>query len=66
MKNQALLFWKDKSKTLTCRLLQFLFGALRVKKYSLDIWPIFIYIYSPVISNDCYPKVNFLGAENLL
>ena len=30
MKNQALLSWKDKSKKLKCRLLQFLFGALRV------------------------------------
>ena len=31
MKNQALFSSKDKSKTLKCRLLQFLFGALRVK-----------------------------------
>ena len=31
MKNQALLFSKDKSKKLKCRLLQFLFGAFRVK-----------------------------------
>ena len=31
MKNQALLSSKDKSKKLKCRLLQFLFGALRVK-----------------------------------
>ena len=30
MKNQALFSWKDKSKKLKCRLLQFLFGALRV------------------------------------
>ena len=30
MKNQALLSLKDKSKKLKCRLLQFLFGALRV------------------------------------
>ena len=30
MKNQALFSSKDKSKTLKCRLLQFLFGALRV------------------------------------
>ena len=33
MKNQALFSSKDKSKKLKCRLLQFLFGALRVKKY---------------------------------
>ena len=30
MKNQALFFSKDKSKTFKCRLLQFLFGTLRV------------------------------------
>ena len=31
MKNQALFSSKDKSKKLRCRLLQFLFGALRVE-----------------------------------
>ena len=31
MKNQALFSLKDKSKKLKCRLLQFLFGALRIK-----------------------------------
>ena len=30
MKNQALFSSKDKSKKLKCRLLQFLFGTLRV------------------------------------
>ena len=30
MKNQALFSSKDKSKKLKCRLLQYLFGALRV------------------------------------
>ena len=30
MKNQALFSSKDKSKKLICRLLQYLFGALRV------------------------------------
>ena len=34
MKNQALFSWKDKSKKLKCRLLQFLFGALRVNNFS--------------------------------
>ena len=34
MKNQALFSSKDKSKNLKCRLLQFLFGALRVKEWS--------------------------------
>ena len=32
MKNQALFSSKDKSKKFKCRLLQFLFGALRVKQ----------------------------------
>ena len=31
MKNQALFSLKDKSKKLKCRLLQFLFSALRIK-----------------------------------
>ena len=33
MKNQALFSLKDKSKKLKCRLLQFLFGALRIKSF---------------------------------
>ena len=33
MKNQALFSSKDKSKKLKCCLLQFLFGAVRVKVY---------------------------------
>ena len=33
MKNQALFSSKDKSKKLKCRLLQFLFGAIRVNKH---------------------------------
>ena len=43
MKNQALFSSKDKSKNLKCRLLQFLFGTLRVKNmfihsfYSLPV-----------------------------
>ena len=32
MKNQALFSLKDKSRKLKCHLLQFLFGALRVKR----------------------------------
>ena len=35
MKNQALFSSKDKSKKLKCRLLQFLFGPLRVKVCSI-------------------------------
>ena len=34
MKNQALFSSKDKSKKLKCRLLQCLFGPLRVKFFS--------------------------------
>ena len=34
MKNQALFSLKDKSKKLKCRLLQFLFAALRVKPFN--------------------------------
>ena len=37
MKNQALFSSKDKSKKLKCRLLQFLFGALRIKQLELQI-----------------------------
>ena len=33
MKNQALFSSKDKSKKIKCRLLQFLFGASRVKYF---------------------------------
>ena len=42
MKNQALFSSKDKSKKLTCRLLQFLFGPLRVKIYHLFIASFFL------------------------
>ena len=38
MKNQVLFSSKDKSEKLKCRLLQFLFGALRVK-VSLSYFP---------------------------
>ena len=33
MKNQAILSYKDESNKLKCRLLPFLFGALRVKEF---------------------------------
>ena len=36
MKNQALFSWKDKSKKLKCRLLQFLFGALKVNSINIQ------------------------------
>ena len=35
MKNKALFSSKDKSEKLKCRLLQFLFGALRVKESTM-------------------------------
>ena len=35
MKKQSLFSSKDKGKKLKCRLLQFLFGALRVFRYAL-------------------------------
>ena len=37
MKKQALFSLKDKRKKLKCRLLQFLFGALRVKVNGLHL-----------------------------
>ena len=37
LKHQALFSSKDKSKKVKCCLLQFLFGALKVKLYSIDI-----------------------------
>ena len=36
MKNQALFFSKDKTKTFKCCLLQFLFGPLRVNPFALE------------------------------
>ena len=40
MKNQALFPSKDKSKKLKCLLLQFLFGALRVKVKTCIVLPV--------------------------
>ena len=37
-----------------------------VKEYGLNTFPIFLYISTPVISNNWYLKVKFLGPENLL
>ena len=42
MKNQVLYSSKDKSKKFKCRLLQFLFGALRVN------------FITPVSASDCF------------
>ena len=38
MKNQALFSSRDKSKKLKCRLLQFLFGALRVNTVNILLY----------------------------
>ena len=45
MKNQALFSSKDKSKKLKCRLLQFLFGALRVRLMALLLMVKFLDIF---------------------
>ena len=47
MKNQALFSSKDKSKKLKCRLLQYLFGLLRVKHPSNQY---FSHVEIPVIA----------------
>ena len=44
MKNQALFSLKDKSKKLKCRLLQLLFGALRVKEIILQSFLVHFYL----------------------
>ena len=46
MNNQALFSSKDKSKKLKCRLLQFLFCALRVKQV-FDIYMDLLYVFTP-------------------
>ena len=37
MKNQTLFSYKDKSKKLKCCLVQFLFGALRIRGHSSKV-----------------------------
>ena len=69
MKNQALFSSKDKCKKLKCRLLQFLFGALRVNHiYNYIIQHITNhttlgsqYLKVKVHLKHKYFKVNFLG-----
>ena len=43
MKHQALFSLKDKSKKLKCRLLQFLFGALRVTFFA-NVMPVILVV----------------------
>ena len=52
MKNQALFSSKEKSKKLKCRLLQFLFGTLRVTISTL-------YHKSQILYSVCVLKFNF-------
>ena len=49
MKTQVLFSSKDKSKKSKCRLLQFLFGALRVKTKKFTLLPRNIWLH-------CAPK----------
>ena len=55
MKNQALFPSKDRSKKLKCRLLQFLFGALKVKtktKMQVNGNNMHMYMYSHSFHKD--------------
>ena len=53
LKNQALFSSKDKSKTLKCHLLQFLFGVLRVKQiYIVEVqWLVYHGYFEHVIES---------------
>ena len=52
MKNQALFSLKDKSKKLKCRLLQFLFGTLRVNFEHFFLYtPKKVYLYIHVLNS---------------
>ena len=64
MKNQALVSSKDKSKKLKCLLLQFLFGALRVKIESKYLVKLFYFLLLEY--GYSYNKQTFLHASNLL
>ena len=59
LKHQALFSSKDKSKTLKCRLLQFLFGAFRVKMQREQKWSSCVNLktstYLPVHVQDSLP-----------
>ena len=57
MKNQALFSLNDKSKKLKCCLLQFLFGALRVKEAHLDLCYLLLLVFNPLYTggfSHCY------------
>ena len=66
MKNQALFSSKDKSKKLKCRLLQFMFGVLRVKTKNVCVCPSFrpSIILSILLLSDLVPAISstcFIG-----
>ena len=60
MKNQALFSSKDKSKKLKCCLLQFLFGALRVKTFLEGSFGEFISAKVHQIARGFLTKVNLV------
>ena len=61
MENQALLSSKDKSRKLKCRLLQFLFGALRVHSFLAPINFMYLH-YNKAIYHGDHPS-NGLAVE---
>ena len=76
MKNQAFFSWKDKSKKLKCRLLQVLFGALRMKADGYSFMLSFSAIYAKgnnfsdflfvSLDDEIFQKGCTLGEKNLL
>ena len=60
MKNQALFSSKDKSKNLKSRLLQFLFGAFRVKGS-----PISHHVFIPLIHPPVYKTLLYFSIVRL-
>ena len=59
MKNQALFSSKDNSKKLKCRLLQFLFGALRVNyKTIFQAYIIHLMVYFFEVPQICFKDLN--------
>ena len=63
MKTQTFFSSKDKSKKLKCRLLQFLFGALRVKEKQQSYFN--LYLPQTPMSRGINPHGNNLFTEQL-
>ena len=57
MKNLALFSWKDESKKSKCRLLQFLYGAVRVKFLNVQL--------TLVLSNTDISKFLLISKKNV-